>query len=84
MIKQHNSPHKWLQKFPFKKQKVTNIAEGQLIVVGGQKEMIGATIIKCAEAALRTRSWFCKNPMLQQENIANLFITNFHPLLKKR
>ena len=53
MIKINNSHHKWLQKFPFKKKNSHKYNRGQLIVVGGKKEMIGATLLS-AEAALRT------------------------------
>jgi len=53
MIKINNSHHKWLQKFPFKKQSSHKYNRGQLIVVGGKKEMAGATLLS-AEAALRT------------------------------
>ena len=52
MIKIRNSPHKWLQNFPFKKKNSHKYSRGQLIVVGGEKEMVGATILS-AEAALR-------------------------------
>ena len=53
MIKINNSHHKWLQNFPFKKIKSHKYSRGQLIVVGGKKEMAGATLLS-AEAALRT------------------------------
>ena len=53
MKKQHNSYHKWLQNFPFKKRKSHKYSRGQLIVVGGEKEMVGATLLS-SEAALRT------------------------------
>ena len=52
MKKFHNSHHKWLQKFPFKKISSHKYSRGQLIVVGSEKEMVGATILS-AEAALR-------------------------------
>ena len=53
MIKINNSYHKWLRNFPFKKIKSHKYSRGQLIVVGGKKEMAGATLLS-AEAALRT------------------------------
>ena len=53
MIKINNSHHKWLRNFPFKKIKSHKYSRGQLIVVGGKKEMSGATLLS-AEAALRT------------------------------
>ena len=52
MIKINNSYHKWLRNFPFKKINSHKYSRGQLIVVGGEKEMVGATILS-AEAALR-------------------------------
>jgi len=53
MIKINNSYHKWLRNFPFKKINSHKYSRGQLIVVGGKKEMAGATLLS-AEAALRT------------------------------
>tara|TARA_B100001996_G_scaffold14129_1_gene11782 strand:- start:178 stop:1020 length:843 start_codon:yes stop_codon:yes gene_type:complete len=53
MIKINNSYHKWLRNFPFKKIRSHKYSRGQLIVVGGKKEMVGATLLS-AEAALRT------------------------------
>ena len=53
MIKINNSYHKWLRNFPFKKNNSHKYNRGQLIVVGGEKEMAGATLLS-AEAALRT------------------------------
>ena len=53
MKKQQNSPLNWLKNFPFKKITDHKYSRGQLIIVGGQKEMVGATILS-AESALRT------------------------------
>ena len=53
MIKINNSYHKWLRNFPFKRIDSHKYNRGQLIVVGGKKEMAGATLLS-TEAALRT------------------------------
>ena len=71
MKKQHNSYHKWLQNFPFKKRKSHKYSRGQLIVVGGEKEMVGATLLS-SEAALRTGVGSVKI-ICNKQNITNLF-----------
>ena len=48
-----NSLSFWVKNFPFKNNKSHKYNRGQLIVVGGKKEMAGATLLS-AEAALRT------------------------------
>ena len=48
-----NSLSFWVKKFPFKNIKSHKYSRGQLIVVAGEKEMVGATMLS-AEAALRT------------------------------
>ena len=47
-----NSPNLWLSKFPWKKKKHHKYSRGKMIIVGGQINMTGATILS-AEAALR-------------------------------
>ena len=47
-----NSPNLWLNNFPWKKKKHHKYSRGKLIVLGGQINMTGATILS-AEAALR-------------------------------
>ena len=47
-----NTPKKWLAKFPWKKKKSHKYSRGKVVVIGGQKSMIGATILS-AESALR-------------------------------
>ena len=53
MIFINNSKNLWIKKFPFKTRKSHKYSRGQLIVVAGKKEMIGATMLS-AEVALRT------------------------------
>jgi hydroxyethylthiazole kinase-like uncharacterized protein yjeF len=53
MKKYVNLPKYWLKSFPFKVNSSHKYSRGQLIVVGGEKEMIGATILS-SETALRT------------------------------
>ena len=47
-----NSPNLWLSNFPWKKKKHHKYSRGKMIVLGGQFNMTGATILS-AEAALR-------------------------------
>jgi len=48
-----NTPNIWLQKFPWKKKTSHKYSRGRVLILGGQKNMIGATIL-AAEACLRT------------------------------
>ena len=47
-----NSPKIWLRKFPWKKKSSNKYSRGRVLILGGQKNMIGATIL-AAEACLR-------------------------------
>ena len=80
MIKQQNTPHKWLQNFPFKKKNSHKYSRGQLIVVGGKKEMIGATLLS-AEAALRTGVGSVK--IICDKHTLPIYSLKFPSLLKK-
>ena len=80
MKKQQNSPHKWLQKFPFKKRESHKYSRGQLIVVGSKKEMIGATLLS-AEAALRTGVGSVK--IVCSKQTLPIYSLKFPSLLKK-
>ncbi len=48
-----NTPNIWLRKFPWKKKTSHKYSRGRVLILGGQKNMIGATIL-AAEACLRT------------------------------
>ena len=80
MKKQHNSYHKWLQNFPFKKRKSHKYSRGQLIVVGGEKEMVGATLLS-SEAALRTGVGSVK--IICNKKTLPIYSLKFPSLLKK-
>ena len=80
MKKYENSPHKWLQKFPFKKRNSHKYSRGQLIVVGGKKEMVGATLLS-AEAALRTGVGSVK--IICNKKTLPIYSLKFPSLLKK-
>jgi hydroxyethylthiazole kinase-like uncharacterized protein yjeF len=80
MKKQQNTPHKWLQNFPFKKKNSHKYSRGQLIVVGGKKEMIGATLLS-AEAALRTGVGSVK--IICDKQTLPIYSLKFPSLLKK-
>ncbi len=47
-----NTPKLWLKKFPWKKKFSNKYSRGRVLILGGQKNMIGATIL-AAEACLR-------------------------------
>ena len=47
-----NTPNIWLKKFPWKKRSSNKYSRGRVLILGGQKHMIGATIL-AAEACLR-------------------------------
>ena len=47
-----NSPKIWIKKFPWKKKSSNKYSRGRVLILGGQKNMIGATIL-AAEACLR-------------------------------
>ena len=80
MKKIENSYHKWLQKFPFKKKNSHKYSRGQLIVVGGKKEMIGATLLS-AEAALRIGVGSVK--IICNKQTMPIYSLKFPSLLKK-
>ena len=50
--KKINSPNLWLNNFPWKRKNDHKYSRGKLVVVGGQSNMAGATIL-ASEAALR-------------------------------
>ena len=80
MKKIHNSPHKWLQNFPFKERDSHKYSRGELIVVGGKKEMIGATILS-SESALRTGVGSVK--IICNKKTLPIYSLKFPSLLKK-
>ncbi len=47
-----NTPNIWIKKFPWKKKSSNKYSRGKVLILGGQKHMIGATIL-AAEACLR-------------------------------
>ena len=47
-----NTPKIWLKKFPWKKKSSNKYSRGRVLILGGQRNMIGATIL-AAEACLR-------------------------------
>ena len=47
-----NTPNLWLKNFPWKKRSSNKYSRGRVLILGGQKNMIGATIL-AAEACLR-------------------------------
>ncbi len=47
-----NTPKIWIKKFPWKKKSSNKYSRGRVLILGGQKHMIGATLL-AAEACLR-------------------------------
>ena len=80
MKKINNSYHKWLQNFPFKKNNSHKYNRGQLIIIGGKKEMVGATLLS-AEAALRTGVGSVK--IICNKQTLPIYSLKFPSLLKK-
>tara|TARA_B100000029_G_scaffold413523_1_gene416572 strand:- start:1385 stop:2230 length:846 start_codon:yes stop_codon:yes gene_type:complete len=80
MKKIDNSYHKWLQNFPFKKNNSHKYSRGQLIIIGGKKEMFGATLLS-AEAALRTGVGSVK--IICNKQTLPIYSLKFPSLLKK-
>ena len=76
----NNSLAFWIKKFPIKTSKSHKYSRGQLVVVSGEKEMIGASMLS-AEAALRTGVGSVK-ALCSKENF-KIFTSNFPSLLKK-
>ena len=72
IIQKINSPNLWLKNFPWKKKKDHKYSRGKLIVLGGQINMSGATILS-AEAALRVGVGAVKI-LCSKKNFTNLFI----------
>ena len=68
------------KKFPIKTSKSHKYSRGQLVVVSGEKEMIGASMLSAE--ALRTGVGAVK-ALCSKENF-KIFATNFPSLLKKR
>ena len=76
----NNSLSFWVNSFPFKNNKSHKYNRGQLIVVSGENEMVGASILS-AEAALRTGVGSVK--MLCSKKNFKLFALKFPSMLKK-
>jgi len=76
----NNSLGFWIKKFPIKTSKSHKYSRGQLVVVSGEKEMIGASMLS-AEAALRTGVGSVK-ALCSRENF-KIFAAKFPSLLKK-
>ncbi len=75
-----NSLGFWAKDFPFKNNKSHKYNRGQLIVVSGENEMVGAPMLS-AEAALRTGVGSVK--MLCSKKNFKLFALKFPSMLKK-
>ena len=75
-----NSLSFWVKNFPFKNNKSHKYNRGQLIVVSGENQMIGASMLS-AEAALRTGVGSVK--MICSKKNFKLFALKFPSMLKK-
>tara|TARA_Y100001970_G_scaffold292333_1_gene433222 strand:+ start:1264 stop:2106 length:843 start_codon:yes stop_codon:yes gene_type:complete len=76
-----NSLSFWVKNFPFKKNKSHKYNRGQLIVVSGENELIGASMLS-AETALRTGVGSVK--MICSKKNFKLFALKFPSMLKKK
>ncbi len=75
-----NSLSFWSKNFPFKNNKSHKYSRGQLIVVSGENQMVGASMLS-AEAALRTGVGSVK--ILCSKKNFKLFTLKFPSMLKK-
>ena len=75
-----NSVPFWIKKFPFKNKRSHKYNRGQLVVVSGEKQMVGASMLS-AEAALRTGVGSVK--VLCSKQNFKIFALKFPSLLKK-
>ena len=75
-----NSLSFWGKKFPFKNSKSHKYNRGQVVVVAGEKQLIGASIL-CAEAALRTGVGSVK--LICSKKTFAFFSQKFPSVLKK-
>ena len=75
-----NSPNLWIKRFPWKQYSDHKYSRGRVIIVGGQKEFTGATILS-SQAALSTGTGsvniLCSNDTLQ------IYSIKFPSVLKK-
>tara|TARA_B100001121_G_scaffold308667_1_gene333334 strand:+ start:2765 stop:3610 length:846 start_codon:yes stop_codon:yes gene_type:complete len=76
-----NSLSFWIKNFPIKNQKSHKYSRGQLVVVSGDKDMVGASILS-SEAALRTGVGSVK--ILCSKKNFKIFTLKFPSLLKKQ
>ena len=76
-----NSLSFWVKNFPFKNNKSHKYNRGQLIVVSGENQMIGASMLS-AEAALRTGVGSVT--MICSKKNFKLFALKFPSMLKKK
>ncbi len=76
-----NSLSFWVKNFPFKNNKSHKYNRGQLIVVSGENEMVGASMLS-AEAALRTGVGSVK--IICSKKNFKIFALKFPSVLKKK
>ena len=74
-----NSPKLWINNFPLKKYSDHKYSRGRVVIFGGQKEFVGATILS-AEAALRTGVGSAK--ILCSKETLQIYLINFPSVLK--
>jgi len=75
-----NSPNLWIKKFPWKKYSSHKYSRGRVIIIGGQKELTGATILS-AQAALKTGVGSVK--IICSKNTLQIYCIKFPSVLKK-
>ena len=75
-----NSPDLWIKKFPWKKYSSHKYSRGRVIIIGGQKELTGATILS-AQAALRTGVGSVK--IICSKDTLQIYSIKFPSVLKK-
>ena len=74
-----NKPQLWIKKFPWKKKTSHKYSRGRIVIFGGKKEFIGATILS-AQAALRTGTGSVK--IICKKNTLQIYLVKFPSVLK--
>ena len=74
-----NSPNLWLENFPWKKPSGHKYSRGRVVVYGGKKELVGATMLSSL-AALRTGTGSVK--IICSKNTLHTYSVKFPSVLK--
>ena len=77
----NNTPKLWIKKFPWKKTLDHKYSRGRVVVYGGKKDLIGATIL-ASEASLRAGTGSVK--IICNKNTLQIYALKFPSVLKEK